>query len=111
MRLGPCPSWLPGLRAVYTRQSVRTESDLTSCQVQRQLCADFAVGKGFQVVEEQFDDEGYSGREPRLPSVENLRTKSDAAKSTELPSSGSSAIAGKGVAVRRHPRRVSPGRG
>ena len=62
----------PGVCAVYTRQSVRTESDLTSCQVQRELCADFAAGKGFRVVEEQFDDEGYSGASLDRPALQEL---------------------------------------
>lgn len=83
----------PGVCAVYTRQSVRTESDLTSCQVQRELCADFAVGKGFQVVEEQF---GTSHPSPTGP---NPRSCGPAPRSA-IPA---------GIAVRRHPRRVSPG--
>ena len=51
---------------------MRTESDLTSCQVQRELCADFAIGKGFQVVEQQFDDEGYSGASLDRPALQEL---------------------------------------
>jgi DNA invertase Pin-like site-specific DNA recombinase len=40
--------------------------------VQRELCADFAVGEGFQVVEEQFDDEGYSGASLDRPALQEL---------------------------------------
>ena len=79
----------PGVCAVYTRQSVRTESDLTSCQVQRELCADFAIGKGFQVVEKQFDDEAIPARASIARRFRNFSTMSDAAKSKQLRSSGS----------------------
>jgi len=40
--------------------------------VQRELCADFAVGKGFQVVEGQFDGEGYSGASLDRPALQEL---------------------------------------
>jgi DNA invertase Pin-like site-specific DNA recombinase len=43
--------------------------------VQRELCADFAVGKGFQVVEEQFDDERYSGANLHHPALQEPLTQ------------------------------------
>jgi site-specific DNA recombinase len=72
MRLARAPVHRPDVCAVYTRQSVRTESNLTSCQVQRELCADFAIGKAFLVVDEQFDDEAYSGASLDRPALQEL---------------------------------------
>lgn len=49
------------LCAVYTRQSVRREGDLTSCDVQREMCLRFAKSRGMRVSGERFDGEGISG--------------------------------------------------
>ena len=49
------------MRAVYTRQSVRGEGDLTSCEVQREMCLRFANSRGLRVSGERFDDEGITG--------------------------------------------------
>jgi DNA invertase Pin-like site-specific DNA recombinase len=53
------------------------------------LCADFAVGKGVQVVEEQFDDEGYSGASLDRPALQELLNQVRRGQSTQLRSSGS----------------------
>ena len=48
------------LCAVYTRQSVKTESDLNSCDAQREVCVAFAIANGFQVIKDGFDVVGES---------------------------------------------------
>ena len=58
--------------AVYTRQSVRSEGDLTSCEVQRELCLRFAKARGFRVSGERFDDEGISGATLERPALQQL---------------------------------------
>jgi site-specific DNA recombinase len=63
--------------AVYTRQSVKTESDLTSCDVQRDLCAEFLQrqrlqGLRLKLLNERFDDEGVSGASLDRPALQRL---------------------------------------
>lgn len=60
------------LCAVYTRQSVRSEGDLTSCEVQREMCLRFAKARGFRVSRESFDDEGISGENLERPALQRL---------------------------------------
>ena len=58
--------------AVYTRQSVRTEGDLTSCEVQREICSQFARSRGLRILPERFDDEGISGATLDRPALNRL---------------------------------------
>jgi DNA invertase Pin-like site-specific DNA recombinase len=71
------------LCAVCTRQSVRSEGDLTSCEVQREMCWRFAKARGFRVSRESFDDEGISGATLERPALQRplsaVRTGSVAA--------------------------------
>jgi DNA invertase Pin-like site-specific DNA recombinase len=60
------------LCAVYTRQSVRSEGDLTSCEVQREMCWRFAKARGFRVSRDSFDDEGISGTTLERPALQRL---------------------------------------
>jgi site-specific DNA recombinase len=56
----------------YTRQSVRGEGDLTSCEVQREICFRFAKAPGLHVSGERFDDEGISGATLERPALQRL---------------------------------------
>src|ERR1035441_1922952 len=50
--------------AVYTRQSVKTSDDLSSCRIQRDVCRSYVESQcalGWVLISEPFDDEGYSG--------------------------------------------------
>jgi site-specific DNA recombinase len=61
--------------AVYTRQSVKTEGDLTSCEVQRQMCVDFVRSAGrpaYRLLDEHFDDDGESGVSLNRPAMQRL---------------------------------------
>jgi len=63
--------------AVYTRQSVKTESDLTSCEVQRDLCVQFLQrqrrqGLRLKLLNERFDDEGVSGASLDRPALQRV---------------------------------------
>lgn len=60
------------LCAVYTRQSVRSEGDLTSCEVQREMCMRFAKSRGLPVSGERFDDEGITGVTLERPALQRL---------------------------------------
>ncbi|MDP3001018.1 MAG: recombinase family protein [Bryobacterales bacterium] len=67
----------PELRtcAVYTRQSVKTEGDLTSCEAQRQMCVDFVRSAGcpaYRLLDERFDDNGESGASLNRPAMQRL---------------------------------------
>jgi DNA invertase Pin-like site-specific DNA recombinase len=57
---------------IYTRQSVRSEGDLTSCEVQREMCLRFAKARGLRVSGERFDDEGISGATLERPALQRL---------------------------------------
>lgn len=54
------------------RQSVRSEGDLTSCDVQREMCLRFANARGLRVSGERFDDEGISGATIDRPALQRL---------------------------------------
>lgn len=63
--------------AVYTRQSVKTESDLTSCDVQREMCLQFLrsqrrPGLDLLALDERFDDEGRSGANANRPALQRI---------------------------------------
>lgn len=60
------------LCAIYTRQSVRGEGDLTSCDVQREMCLRFAQSRGLRLSGEHFDDEGISGATLERPALRRL---------------------------------------
>ena len=60
------------LCAVYTRQSVRSEGELTSCEVQREMCLRLAKSRGLRVSGERFDDEGISGAKLERPALQRL---------------------------------------
>jgi DNA invertase Pin-like site-specific DNA recombinase len=68
-RLVPC--------AIYTRQSVKSESNLTSCEVQRQFCLDFVTSQKngpLQLVAlpDHFDDQGRSGADLERPALQRI---------------------------------------
>jgi len=61
--------------AIYTRQSVESHNDLSSCHVQFDLCRAYVQSLrslGYVVVEERFDDEGYSGTTLDRPALHRL---------------------------------------
>lgn len=61
--------------AIYTRQSVDAQDDLSSCQVQFDQGDAFVRsqrGLGWVLVEERFDDEGYSGASLDRPALQRL---------------------------------------
>jgi site-specific DNA recombinase len=58
--------------ALYTRQSTKTEGDLTSCEVQREICARFAQARGLLALDERFDDDGKSGASLNRPALQRL---------------------------------------
>jgi DNA invertase Pin-like site-specific DNA recombinase len=51
---------------------VRSEGDLTSCDVQREMCLRFANARGLRVSGERFDDEGISGATIDRPALQRL---------------------------------------
>ncbi|QNN23299.1 recombinase family protein [Planctomycetales bacterium ZRK34] len=66
------------ISAIYTRQSVETPDDVSSCQAQRMVCQDFAQAIGDrheQWCEEDFDDDGYSGFTLKRPAMTRLRER------------------------------------
>ncbi len=61
--------------AIYTRQSVARETDLTSCEVQRELCEAFVGSmqyEGWICLAERFDDIGVSGGNLDRPALRRL---------------------------------------
>lgn len=69
------PPETPVRCAIYTRQSVDSQDDLSSCQVQFDACCAFVqsqAGAGWVLVEDRFDDEGYSGATLGRPALERL---------------------------------------
>jgi len=69
------PARTPIRCAIYTRQSVDPHDDLSSCQVQFDLCQAHVQSLrslGYVVVEERFDDEGYSGATLDRPALHRL---------------------------------------
>src|SRR5580693_4066849 len=66
--LRAAPARTPIRCAIYTRQSVEPHTDLSSCQVQFDLCSAYVQSqrsRGYVVVEERFDDEGLLWHNPR----------------------------------------------
>lgn len=69
------PSATPVRCAIYTRQSVDSDSDLSSCDVQFEACRAFVqsqAGAGWVAIDERFDDEGYSGATLDRPALDRL---------------------------------------
>jgi site-specific DNA recombinase len=61
--------------AIYTRQSVGSDGDLSSCQVQFETCRAYIQSlrsKNFELVAERFDDDGYSGTTLDRPALKRL---------------------------------------
>ncbi|HMA96485.1 MAG TPA: recombinase family protein [Polyangiaceae bacterium] len=64
--------------AIYTRQSVLRRGEdvtLSSCQLQRDRCVEFARSmalRGWEPIDEHFDDEGFSGATVKRPALERL---------------------------------------
>ncbi len=61
--------------AIYTRQSVESDGNLSSCQVQFETCRAYIQSlrsKNFELVAERFDDDGYSGTTLDRPALERL---------------------------------------
>jgi len=64
--------------AIYTRQSIDTRSDFTSCQAQFEVCQNYIKSQkwlGWRWIEERFDDEGYSGATLDRPALRRLLEK------------------------------------
>jgi site-specific DNA recombinase len=62
--------------AIYTRQSVSSDDGLSSCQVQFEACEAFvrSQAKGWVLLEERFEDDGYSGATVNRPGLQKLLT-------------------------------------
>jgi site-specific DNA recombinase len=61
--------------AIYTRQSVSSNDDLSSCEVQYEACLAYVISQrifGWRLVDERFDDEGYSGATLDRPGLRRL---------------------------------------
>ncbi len=68
----------PSRCAIYTRQSIDTRSDFTSCQVQFDACRSFLEAhreNGWMWIGERFDDEGWSGATLDRPALQSLLAK------------------------------------
>jgi len=74
-----CSEHLPiSYCAIYTRQSIDTRSDFTSCQTQFEVCRNYLKSQqwlGWRWIEERFDDEGYSGATLDRPALQRLLEK------------------------------------
>jgi len=57
---------------IYTRQSVGSSDELSSCAIQREACAVFAAAQDWSVVAEVFDDLGFSGATSDRPGLQRL---------------------------------------
>lgn len=54
---------------------MKTEGDLTSCEVQRQMCVDFVRSAGrqaYRLLDDRFDDVGESGVSLKRPAMQRL---------------------------------------
>ena len=54
---------------------MKMEGDLTSCEVQRQMCVDFIRSAGrptYRLLDERFDDHGESGVSLNRPAMQRL---------------------------------------
>lgn len=60
--------------AIYTRKSCVDRSDkvMTSCEAQRKICEEYAQEQGWEVLETQYDDYGYSGKNTNRPALKQL---------------------------------------
>ena len=61
--------------AIYTRQSIESNADLSSCQVQFDLCSALIQSRrwlGYELIEERFADEGYSAATLDRPALHRL---------------------------------------
>ncbi len=56
---------------IYTRQSVGSSDELSSCAVQREACAVYAASQGW-IVEDYFEDLGFSGATLDRPGLQKL---------------------------------------
>lgn len=69
------PARTPIRCAIYTRQSVDPHDNLSSCQVQFELCSAHVRSRqslGYELIEEKFSDEGYSGTTLDRPALHRL---------------------------------------
>jgi len=63
--------------AIYTRQSVSSADGLSSCEVQYEACRAYVRSQCFRrwvLLDERFDDEGYSGATSDRPGLQRLLT-------------------------------------
>jgi len=61
--------------AIYTRQSARASDELSSCQVQYDTCRLYVESQspnGWMLIQERFDDDGYSGATLERPALDRL---------------------------------------
>jgi len=61
--------------AIYTRQSVEKDDELSSCQVQFDLCSAHVQSRrslGYELIAERFTDEGHSGATLDRPAFQRL---------------------------------------
>ena len=62
--------------AVYTRQSAASDDDLSSCDVQYEICSAYVRSQrseGWHLVGERFDDNGFLGATHDRPALTRLR--------------------------------------
>jgi DNA invertase Pin-like site-specific DNA recombinase len=57
---------------IYTRQSVGSSDELSSCATQREACAVFAASQGWIVENFRFDDVGFSGATLDRPGLQRI---------------------------------------
>lgn len=58
--------------AIYTRQSVGSLDELSSCAIQHEACAVFAASQGWIVENRRFNDVGFSGATLDRPGLQRL---------------------------------------
>ena len=61
--------------AIYTRQSVSSSDGLSSCEVQHEACSLYMQSQrehGWTLLQERFDDDGYSGASLDRPGLNRL---------------------------------------
>ena len=81
--------------AIYTRQSIESNADLSSCQVQFDLCSAFIQSRrslGYELIEERFADEGYSGATLDRPALHRLLSHAVELDLLNAPETGAVAL-------------------
>ncbi|REJ71614.1 MAG: hypothetical protein DWQ29_23155 [Planctomycetota bacterium] len=66
--------------AIYTRQCRHNRSPLSSCDVQRDMCADIVRMRGWLLLEDRFDDPGQSSERLDRPAMQRLMHEIEAGR-------------------------------